>query len=126
MGSTEMENRIHNVKVAELIQERGPATASANPATGAEFQGILQDRLKVSGHAQTRLQSRQIELQDVQWERVLDGVQRAAEKGARESLVLVDDVAMIVSVKNRTLITVVDQANLRSNVFTNIDSAVIV
>ena len=49
---------------------------------------------------------------------------RAAQKGARESLVLLDDVALVVSIKNRTVITAVDAANLKENVFTNIDSAV--
>jgi flagellar operon protein len=53
-------------------------------------------------------------------------VDRAAAKGARESLVMMDDVALVVSVKNRTVITAVDRAHLKDNVFTNIDSAVIV
>ena len=54
------------------------------------------------------------------------GVDRAAAKGAKESLVMIDDVALVVSVKNRTVITAVDKAQLKENVFTNIDSAVIV
>jgi flagellar operon protein len=49
----------------------------------------------------------------------------AASKGARESLVLLDQTAFVVSVPNRTVITVVDKENLKQNVFTNIDSAVI-
>ena len=53
-------------------------------------------------------------------------LRKAAAKGAKESLVMVDNVALVVSVKNRTVITAVDQANLKDNVFTNIDSAVIV
>jgi flagellar operon protein len=52
-------------------------------------------------------------------------VQRAASKGARDALVLMDDLAMVVSVTNRTVVTVVDKDNLKQNVFTNIDSAVI-
>ena len=52
-------------------------------------------------------------------------VQLAASKGARESLVLMDQTAFVVSVPNRTVITVVDQPNLKQNVFTNIDSAII-
>ncbi len=60
------------------------------------------------------------------WDRVKEGVDRAAAKGARESLVLMDNVALVVSIKNRTVITAVDKANLKESVFTNIDSAVIV
>lgn len=123
---------IANAKIQQLIQTTpvAPArSASTAPATGVpanDFQNVLADRLKVSGHAQTRLASRDIQLDAGQWERVLGGVDRAANKGARESLVLIDDVALLVSVKNRTVITAVDQANLKENVFTNIDSAVIV
>jgi flagellar operon protein len=116
---------IQNNKIAELTQARmQPAARPA--ATGAEFATILADRLKLSGHAQTRLASRDIQLQHEDWDRVLRGVERAAEKGARESLVLLDDVALVVSVKNRTVITALDKQQMRENVFTNIDSAVIV
>jgi flagellar operon protein len=120
-----MDTRIQNARVAELLQQ--PATRpSTQTAPPGEFAAVLQDRLKVSGHAQTRFQSRNIDLGPAEWQRVLDGVDRAAQKGAKESLVLVDDVALVVSVRNRTVITAVDRAGLRENVFTNIDSAVIV
>lgn len=127
-----MSNPIQNTRIQELIQQqqiqqaRTTVQQPVSPADKTAFQEILQDRLKVSGHAATRLQSRNIELDATQWERVMDGVQRAADKGAKESLVMIDDVALVVSVKNRTVITAVDQASLRENVFTNIDSAVIV
>jgi flagellar operon protein len=122
-----MSNPIHNSKIQELIQTQvQPRPTTVAPQDRTAFQELLQDKLKLSGHAQTRLQSRNIELDKQQWERVLDGVQRAADKGAKESLVMIDDIALVVSVKNRTVITAVDQAHLKENVFTNIDSAVIV
>lgn len=112
----------------------GTARPSNAPAGGPSFADALSgamapaasDDLKVSGHAQSRLNSRGIEMDASAWGRVKDGVDRAAAKGARESLVLMDDVALVVSVKNRTVITAVDKGSLRENVFTNIDSAVIV
>ena len=52
-------------------------------------------------------------------------VGRARAKGARESLVLLDDLALVVSVRNQTVITATDAASRKDNVFTNIDSAVI-
>ena len=58
-------------------------------------------------------------------DRLNGAVQRAADKGSRDALVLMDNVAMVVSVKNRTVVTVVDKDSLKQNVFTNIDSAVI-
>lgn len=118
--------KIQNTRVQELMQGQvAPAPAQVQ-TQGPDFGTILQDHLKLSGHAQTRLQSRNIELGAEQWERVMNGVNKAAEKGARDSLVMVDDVALVVSVKNRTVITAVDKANLKENVFTNIDSAVVV
>lgn len=81
--------------------------------------------LRFSAHAQTRLQSRKISIGDAQMARLQGAVDRAASKGSRDSLVLMDDLAMVVSVKNRTVVTVVDSENLKQNVFTNIDSAVI-
>jgi flagellar operon protein len=120
-----MDNRIQNSKVAELLTAQIPARPASPDRTGG-FQEILADRLRISGHALTRLDSRDIQLGSEQWERVLEGVDRAAGKGARESLVMVDDVALVVSVKNRTVITAMDRQNLMNNVFTNIDSAVIV
>lgn len=100
--------------------------APAAPMGGPDFSTVLADKLKVSSHAQARLQSREIQLDSAQWNRVLEGIDRAAAKGAQESLVMLDETALIVSVKNRTVITVVDQASLKDQVFTNIDSAVIV
>jgi flagellar operon protein len=120
-----MDPRVTNARIGELLQQQQSAPM-APVKTDTDFNDLLQDRLKVSGHAQTRLQSRGIELDQSQWDRVTAGVDRAAAKGAKESLVMVDDVALVVSVRNRTVITAVDKAHLKENVFTNIDSALIV
>ena len=119
--------RIQDLADAQRIGGIAPrsTTPTATPA-GGSFADVLGDALKVSGHAQTRLASRGIELDSAAWDRVKGGVDRAAAKGARESLVMVDDVALVVSVKNRTVITAVDKGSLKDSVFTNIDSAVIV
>src|SRR5690349_17745928 len=118
---------IQNTRIHELVQGSQPAAPKhAVPRAGADFGSILQDQLKVSGHAKTRLESRNIQLGKAEWDRVLEGVNRAASKGSKESLVMLDDIALVVSVKNRTVITAVDQQHLKENVFTNIDSAVIV
>lgn len=121
-------NPVANLKLQQLSQgaPAAPVKGAELRQAGADFASLLQDRLKVSGHAQTRLQSREIQLDAAGWKRVMDGVDRAAAKGANESLVMIDDVALLVSVKNRTVITAVDQASLKDHVFTNIDSAVIV
>jgi flagellar operon protein len=81
--------------------------------------------LRWSAHAQARLQQRGISLDDSQLARLDAAVDRLAAKGSRDSLVLLDQAAMVVSVKNRTVITALGRDQARDNVFTNIDSAVI-
>jgi flagellar operon protein len=129
--TTEAQRAIRNANTA----------ASQTPVTGPAFSELLRAQqgiappgsapalntgaLRFSAHAQTRMQSRKITLQPDQLERLQGAVQRAAGKGSRDALVMMDDLAMVVSVKNRTVVTVVDRDNLKQNVFTNIDSAVI-
>lgn len=82
--------------------------------------------MKFSKHAQQRLQSRNIKLTEQDVNRIQNAVGQAREKGARDSLIIMDRLALVVSVKNNTVITAVDDESIRDNVFTNIDSAVII
>ena len=84
------------------------------------------DPLKFSKHAANRLNDRGISLSADQSKRLADGVSKAGEKGINESLVLVDSLAFIVNVPNKTVVTAIDQADTGENIFTNIDGAVIV
>ncbi len=81
--------------------------------------------LQFSKHALERVQRRGIELDAPTLQRLHEGVTRAAGKGSRDSLVLVDGTAFVVSVRNHTVITAVDPEHVQEGVFTNIDSAVI-
>jgi len=76
-----------------------------------------------SKHASLRLDSRDIKLSDDQIDRLGTAIGKAQEKGIRDSLVLMDDVALVVNVRSRTVITAM---NKQENVFTNIDGAVVV
>ena len=82
--------------------------------------------LKFSKHAANRLLDRNIALTDSQNVRLENGVKQASEKGIKESLVLVDSLAFIVNVPNKTVVTAMDQTETDSNIFTNIDGAVII
>ncbi len=94
---------------------------------GVSFQELLsQQRLKFSHHAEQRLQQRGIQLQPDQLERIASAVDQAAAKGAKDSLVLFQDIAMIVSVPNRTVVTAMDGYSMKEHIFTQIDSAVVV
>lgn len=81
--------------------------------------------LRWSAHAVQRLSQRQIPVTPEMQQRLEGAVDKLAAKGGRESIVLVDRMAFVVSVTNRTVITAVDQAGMRDQVFTNIDSAVL-
>ena len=81
--------------------------------------------VRFSKHASVRLDDRNIELSSEQLSRLNEGAQKANAKGINESLVLVDEIAFIVNIKNNTVITAMDQSEARENVFTNIDGAVI-
>ena len=106
-------------------QPRPRLTDSSNSPT---FGQVLEQELtgiKFSQHAKERLQTRNIQLGEAELTKLSTAVDKAAQKGARESLVLMDNLALVVSVKNRTVITALDGSNMKDNVFTNIDSAVI-
>jgi len=79
-----------------------------------------------SKHANMRLQSRNIKLTNEQIKKIEQGVLKAEEKGIKESLVLIDKVALVVNVKNKTVITALDQNESKDHVFTNIDGAVVI
>jgi flagellar operon protein len=109
--------------------EHAPVLPASPAATrGPAFASVLGARtpaVQFSGHALQRVERRGIDLAPQTLARLDAGVDRAAAKGARDSVVLVDGTAFVVSVRNRTVITAVDNAHMRDHVFTNIDSAVI-
>jgi flagellar operon protein len=94
-------------------QQQAPASTSGEP-------------LKFSAHAMQRLQSRNISLTSDDVSKMNAMADKAAAKGAKNSLFIVRDTAMIVSIKNRTVITAVDSDSMKDNFFTNIDSAAII
>jgi flagellar operon protein len=81
--------------------------------------------LRFSNHAQKRLQSRQIDLNAEDLVRLSQAVDKAAQRGGRESLVLVDDLAFLVNVRDRVVITAIDPEHRGEGVFTQVDSVVL-
>jgi flagellar operon protein len=103
-------------------------TASTQATSGPSFQEVLNQQTSApqfSRHALQRLQQRGIQLDQPTLGRLTEGIQRAASKGSRDSVVFVDGTAYVVSVANNTVITAVGSEHMRQQVFTNIDSAVI-
>lgn len=125
-----------------MIYGNRPITGPVNPQIPGQMQkrqelqktggfaDILQDKLKkergitISKHAQLRMEMRNVNLTEAQRQKLADAVDKADAKGVRDTLVVMDKMAFVVNVKNRTVITAVNSGEMKENVFTNIDGAV--
>jgi flagellar operon protein len=104
-----------------------PISPTAEGIRNPQLQGQSEGApgIKFSNHAIERMQSRGISYNPERLQKLDEAVKKAAAKGSKDTLVLMDDSALIVSVKNNTVVTVMDKNNLKENVFTNIDSTVV-
>ena len=119
-------NNINNIREIPATQPVQNPHRQSGAGFHKVFEEALQKQIPVnfSKHANMRLSDRQITLTGEQLTRVEAGLTRASAKGIRDSLVLVDDVALVVNVKSKTVVTALGKG--QDNVFSNIDGAVIV
>ncbi|HEY2494696.1 MAG TPA: TIGR02530 family flagellar biosynthesis protein [Paenibacillus sp.] len=109
------------------VSKSASQRVSQGEQKSGSFEQLLQDNmLKFSNHAMKRLEQRGIEIKQEQMASISNAVNQAAAKGSKESLILFKDMALIVSVPNRTVVTAMDGNSMKDNVFTQIDSAVII
>ena len=108
-------------KPAKAGQVSGPSFATVLDAKLPALQGV-----KFSQHAQDRLKARNISFSANDLANLEGAVNSVAQKGGKESLVMMGDSALVVSIKNRTVVTAMDRSQMKGNVFTNIDSAVVI
>jgi len=105
---------------------------SQKAAPNQSFDSILQQQIsqqtevKFSKHALERLQARNIKLTSEDITKINNAVNKAAEKGVKEALIIMGNTALVTSIKNKTVITAATEESLKNNVFTNIDGAVII
>lgn len=125
-------NRLNADKVGppQLLPAKTPAAKVSQTKTS--FADHLQRaceevgcKVNFSSHAEERAENRHIDLNPEQLSRLNKAVDSAASKGAKKALVMLDDLALIVGINKRTVITLVDSDGLRDSVFTSIDAAVI-
>ena len=128
-------NQIDLKRISTPITTGIPHTSPqevANSVGTRSFKAILQDKLdssqgvNFSRHAMNRVMERNIDLSDENIERLNEGVKLAGEKGLDDTLILLDNAAFIVSVRNNTVITTVSRDEMTGNVFTNIDGTVVI
>ncbi|NMB32959.1 MAG: flagellar biosynthesis protein [Clostridium sp.] len=123
-------NNFHPSLRKVVDRSNNVSTDKTKNLKNTNFDDILKDKVaqrrevRFSKHAQMRLESRNIDLREAQRERISNAVQKAEEKGVKDSLVIVDDMALVVNVGSKTVITIVKNDELMENVFTNIDGAV--
>ena len=101
------------------------------PLPGPSFESILRTEvqkntpLHFSKHAQERVAQRGIELSTTLLQDLKEAVDKARDKGARDVVIIDARAAFIVNIPNNTVITTLSGSEMKNNIFTNIDSAVI-
>ncbi|MFP4163349.1 MAG: TIGR02530 family flagellar biosynthesis protein [Chitinispirillaceae bacterium] len=129
--SADLHSRIQAHRAGVIHRSGNAAPSSAPPAKdvkGPAFGDILRSKveeLRFSAHASNRIKSRSIDLTPEIMSKLQKAVSGAERKGAEDSLILVKDLAFIVNIPNKTVITAMDGESIKDNVFTNIDSTVI-
>lgn len=99
-------------------------------SNGTDFKNVLDNEVKkkesfvISAHAASRLNSRNITLNENDMKVINDGINTADKKGCKDSVIFYKDTAFVTSIKNRTIVTAIDKDSCKQNVFTNIDSVV--
>ena len=129
---TIINNNLINPNLVNKVKKSDPNNISNinnKQQDNKTFKQILQNKaeetnVSFSKHASMRLNSRNLQLSNSQIKRVENGIKRAEKKKIKYSLVLVDNIALLVNVKNKTVVTAID--NNVDKVYTNIDGAVIV
>ncbi|MEI7847521.1 MAG: TIGR02530 family flagellar biosynthesis protein [Chloroflexota bacterium] len=113
-------------RVAATVDQTSKPVSVNKPGSGQNFTDILQNvqNVKFSNHAQKRLQSRDINLNSGDVNRLSDAIDKAEKRGGKSSLVMVDDLAFIVNIQDRMVVTALDANQRGEGVFTQIDSVV--
>lgn len=116
--------------VSSGVEPKADSTKSAQTAESKSnrFSEELKaaSSIQFSKHAKARMHSRGIELSEQKLSELSHAIEKANQKGAKETLVLSDDIAFVVSAPNKMVISAFDRAALRDGVFTSIDSAIII
>jgi flagellar operon protein len=122
-----MDHRIHQVARQHALSFPTVQKPKANN-TSLDFKSLLkeQQELKISKHANERLQERNIQLNDRQWQLINDKVSEAKEKGITDSLVVMNNAALLVSTKNNTVVTAMNLEEASNRIFTNINGTILI
>lgn len=122
-----MDHRIQQVPSHALLQNKQSKIVKTN-SQASSFQTVLgqtQTQLKISKHAQDRLNERNINISSDKWNEIADQVKEAKKKGITNSLVITNEATLLVSAKNHTVVTALDRDEAESRIFTNINGTIL-
>ena len=113
--------------IAPLITKEQPIQKTGTNKRASCFKDILkhQQSLTISKHAAERMKERNIQFNSQEWQSIQEKVIEAKQKGVTDALVVIEGSAMVVSVKNNTIITALNQAEADHKVFTNINGTIL-
>ena len=89
-----------------------------------DFENILKDNvqkqtgLKFSKHASQRVVDRNISISNEELNKLEEAVQKAGDKGIKDTLVIINKAAFIINVPTKTVVTALDDASMKKNIFT--------
>lgn len=127
MGYRVINGKLHLIEDFQPYERK---TKKAEEKSAVSFKEILGKQIDkkesfiLSNHAAERLKQRNITFNEEDMRSINEGINKAEEKGCKDSLILYKNTALITSVKNRTIITAMDKDESKGNIFTNIDSVV--
>ena len=115
-----------------LVSNNNKSQGSSKTNSGEDFQSVLQKELQkstqglnFSKHALQRMSERQIEIEPQMLEHMTNAVEHAEEKGIKDALILGSQAAFIVNVPSKTIITTMNNQEMKNNIITNIDGTVL-
>lgn len=121
-----MDYRIQHVPKQALLQNTQQKVAKSNHQSS--FKAIFdqtKSELKISKHAQARMNARQINIPEEKWQKISDQVNEAKQQGITDSLVITSEATLLVSAKNHTVITALDRNEAQARIFTNINGTIL-
>lgn len=114
---------IDDLRVCKKLNQNRNESSSFRDILNSEI--INKESFVISAHAALRMKDRNIRFNEADMKRINEGINKAVDKGSKDCLILYNDVALVASIKNRTIITAVDKEASKNNVFTNIDSVIL-
>lgn len=129
MVKVDMQQIIQQTKVNKDYQSPKTQNIIKN---GPSFEEVLaqvkkdESGVKFSKHASQRLEERNIVLSRGDLNKITNAIEKAEGKGIKDALIIMDNKQFVANIKNKTVITASTNEQLREQIFTNIDGAVIV